>query len=225
MSRVHPHLFLIPSHRLLSLLPNSSAQVVAFSVYKEKELNRCYLNMYLIAGRFPAPTAGKEDTTRAAITTFVLSRLQLESDGTTQTVQYVPAAGDDFKSPALAEKPTMVIPRPVTHRRNTSTDEMNKKLQELQADQQALTDSTRHAERIGSFVVSFAANFKQASKRMAAMSLPRRRWIMTINRILQQNGVRRTTKYLEEMEAKGEKPGLKGLRRGRSNTDPRDGSL
>ena len=205
-------------HHLLA----DCVEVVAFSVYKNKELNRCYLNMYLIAGRCPAPVKGQEDSTRTAITTFILSRLQLESDGTTQTMVYVPAAGDDFKSPALAEKPLMVIPRPVTHRRNTSTDEITKKLEELRADQQALTDSTKHAERIGAFVVNFASNFKKSSQRMAAMSLPRRRWIMTINRVLQINGVFRTTKYLEEMEARGEKPGLKTGRRGRSNTDPRE---
>ena len=218
-------------HHLLA----DCVEVVPFSVYKNRELKRLYLNMYLVAVRFPldgqkgAPTPGIiiDETNRAAITTFILARLQLTGDGDNQTVQYLPAGGDDFKSPALEAKPLMVIPRPVVHRRNTSNEEVTKKLEELRADQLALAASTNHAERIGSFVVSFANNFKKSSKRLAAMTAARRRWVMTINRVLQINGVLRTTRYLEEMERLGQKPGIKTAQRARarSETDTRKGGL
>ena len=217
-------------------------EVVSFSVYKNMELPRMYLSLYSInskleaAGLLAKPDsdlrfkAAKDrhkneldvdESNRNAITTFVLSRLQLETKPTgEQLVIFQPTGSDDVTStPCLAEKPSLLIPRPVVHRRNSSTDEMNRKLEDLRADQALLSAATNRAEKIGSFVVSFAASFKNSSRRLAAMSATRRRWAVAIQRVLQINGVKRTHKFLEDLEIR-KQPTSESSRRVRSNTNP-----
>ena len=216
-------------------------EVVSFSVYKNKELNRVYLNVYIInmkldqagllAKADPFLKTPKErqanqgevdEKNRTSITTFVLSRLQLDNKANgEQTIVYQAAGADDTKTtPLLTEKPALLVPRPVVHRRNTSTEEVTRKLQDLQADQAALAAATNRAEKIGSYVVNFASNFKLSSQKLSRMSKPRRRWAMAIQRVLQINGVERTKSFLEEVEL-AKKSGRPIVRRGRSNThDP-----
>ena len=219
-------------------------EVVSFSVYKNTELPRMYLSLYIINSKLDAAgLLAKPDTdlrfkaakdrhknevevdenNRNAVTTFVLSRLQLETKPTgEQLVIFQPAGADDITStPCLVEKPSLLIPRPVVHRRNSSTDEMNRKLEDLKADQLLLSAATSRAEKIGSFVVSFAASFKNSSRRLAAMSVTRRRWAVAIQRVLQINGVKRTHKLLEDLETRKQPaPGSSPNRRVRSSTNP-----
>ena len=238
-----------------------TVEIVSFAVYKNKELNRVYLNHYKInmllekAGLLAVPDkfvngvrerqekqAAVDQKNRAAVTTFILSRLQLEtktgggggasggtstsasasgSGGGEQVVVYQSAATDDTSvTPVLTEKPTLLVPRPVVHRRNTSTEEVNRKLEDLRADQALLAAATSRAEKIGSYVVSFAASFKNFSERLRTMNAPRRRWVVAIHRVLQINGVERTTKFLEELDLARQNGTTvsPAARRGRSNT-------
>jgi len=220
-------------------------EVVGFSVYKNKELSRLYLNMYMVKVKLEEggqlePFSDKhlksakekqealqkyEEQARIAVTSFVLARLQLDTKPTgEQFVFYQPAGGDDAKTtPLLAERPLLLVPRPVVHRRNTSTEEVNRKLEDLRLDQIALSQATSRAEKVGQYVVSFATTFKKSSKRLAGLNPVRRRWVMAINRVLQINGVERTINFLKEQEeAKLNEPKAgKAGRRVRSNTGDR----
>lgn len=221
-------------------------EVVGFSVYKNKELSRLYLNMYMVKVKLEEggqlePFSDKhlksakekqealqkyDEQSRIAVTSFVLARLQLDTKPTgEQVVYYQPAGGDDTKTtPLLSERPLLLVPRPVVHRRNTSTEEVNRKLEDLRLDQIALSQATSRAEKVGQYVVSFTTNFKKSSKRLSGLNPVRRRWVMAINRVLQINGVERTINFLKEQDEReklNEPKQGKGGRRVRSNTGDR----
>ena len=97
-----------------------------------------------------------EDFKRICASTFILNRLTLSSVVTnktltvpTNTMSYVPLPGDAATlDPVLPSPPSVLIPCSVIHRRNTSTEEITQKFNDLALDQAALAAATR-------FVCSF----------------------------------------------------------------------
>jgi len=145
--------------------------------------------------------------TRVAITTYLLSRLHLQ-----QVVPDKPQAQITFmvssqstttaeQSPLLpAGPPSLLVPVTVVHRRNTSTEEVKQKLNDLEVDQKALRASISKAEQIASMVHRFASMYA-ARKRLMAMSLPRRRWILAIRKVIQITMTAKVRAMLAEREA------------------------
>lgn len=208
-------------------------EVVPYDVYKNRALERLYLDMALCKKLVPPENRKKgkadlSDEARKALTTAILARLHLhnkvpEAAGPqpepNRMIKYLPAATDDTNNNPLLEKaPAALIPRPVTHRRNTSTEEVNAKLHDLQRDQAALNKATEKAEKVVNVINAFAKDLKSKSKALAAMSLPRRRWVMAIRRVLQINGVAKTTLILEALAKKqaGKSPGTKRRERAKA---------
>ena len=195
-------------------------EIIPYDVYKNKELDRVYLNNYMVlaniendvkaklaekkaqflvdlnANRFATEKDKKvgfnEAEEQAALqrmmlTTFVLSRLNLHTvtpDKPQNAICYTLTTGDNPKiSPLLSSPPSTLLPVSVTHRRNTSTEEVNKKMVALAMDQAALTAATSKAEKIAGFVHQFALNFKVQAKKMASYSVMRRRWVRAIRKV------------------------------------------
>ena len=125
---------------------------------------------------------------RVGLTTFILSRLQLHSvtpDKPMNTMDYIisTAVDDPKNTPLLASPPSTLIPVSVTHRRNTSTEEVNKKMVALAFDQAALSAATSKAEKIAGFVHQFASNFRAQAKKIAHLSALRKKWILAIRKV------------------------------------------
>jgi len=191
-------------------------EIVPYDVYKNRALERLYLDMGKCKKLVPkSEVKGKEDMTdesRKALTTAILARLHLfnkapEAAGPqpepNRIIKYLPAATDDpTNNPLFDKPPTALIPRSVTHRRNTSSEEVKAKLHDLQRDQAALNKATEKAEKVVNVINAFAKDLKSNRKALAAMSLPRRRWVMAIRRVLQINGVAKTTRVLEALAKK-----------------------
>lgn len=208
-------------------------EVVPYDVYKNRALERLYLDMDLCKKLVKTEEGKKNkedlsDETRKALTTAILARLHLhnkvpEAAGPqaepNRMIKYLPAATDDASANPLLEKaPAALIPRSVTHRRNTSSEEVKAKLHDLQRDQAALNKATEKAEKVVNVINAFAKDLKSNSKALAAMSLPRRRWVMAIRRVLQINGVAKTTLILEALVKKqgGKSPGTKRRERAKA---------
>lgn len=207
-------------------------EIIPFDVYKNRGLDRVYLDMplmlELVAGstvkpsseekrsssKFSKPSISQDtdEATRKALTTAILARLHLHdkvpaSAGPTaepnRLIKYLPAATDPKdKNPLLEKPPGALIPITVTHRRNTSAEEVKAKMHDLAKDQAALQDATSKAEKVVNVITDFAKGIAAQSKALAAMSKPRRRWVMAIRRVLQMNGVVKTTLILEALAKK-----------------------
>ena len=65
-----------------------------------------------------------------------------------------------------------------------------------------MNKATEKAEKVVNVINAFAKDLKSNRKALAAMSLPRRRWVMAIRRVLQINGVAKTTRVLEALAKK-----------------------
>ena len=162
--------------------------------------------------------------TRVAMTTYILTRLQLHTivnEGSKSTAQLrFQESTQSFseKTPVLLPEqlPKILIPVSVTHRRNTSTEEVKQKLTELADDQAALKSAINKAEIIASMVHRFASLYS-SRKELQMYSIPRRRWILAIRKVVQINAVIRVRAMLrirEEARAKNESPGRR--KRGQS---------
>ncbi len=207
-------------------------EVVPYDVYKNRALDRLYLDMAACKKLVPQEKVKAKgdmsDETRKALTTAILARLHLHSkvpeaagpqSEPNRLIKYLPAATDDpTNNPLLDKAPPALIPRSVTHRRNTSNEEVKAKLHDLQRDQAALNMATEKAEKVVNVINAFAKDLKSKSKALAAMSLPRRRWVMAIRRVLQINGVAKTTLILEALAKKqaGKSPGTRRRERAKA---------
>ena len=211
-------------------------EVVPYDVYKNRPLARLYLDMAtckkLVLSKENVKKDNKtsimRDESRKALTTAILARLHLHdvvpvSDGAqsepNRMIKFLPAATDDKGlNPLLKAAPAALIPRSVTHRRNTSAEEVTAKLHDLKRDQAALSKATEKAEKVVNVINTFAKDLKSKSKALAAMSLPKRRWVMAIRRVLQINGVAKTTLILEALAKKqaSKSPGTKRRERAKA---------
>lgn len=220
----------------------SIVEVVPFDVYKNTELERLYFDLYVIHenidgevesklvelrekfkqdnkhDKFQSATFNevheKAQLTRVALTTYILTRLQLHvvvSDGSKVTSQIrFQESTQSFseKTPVLSldKVPKVLIPVSVTHRRNTSTEEVKQKLTELADDQAALKSAINKAETIASMVHRFASIYS-SRKQLLVYSIPRRRWILAIKKVIQINAVKRVRELLrlrEDAKAKSD---------------------
>ena len=105
-------------------------------------------------------------------------------------------------NPVLTCAPSGLVPVCVAHRRNTTTEEISAKLADLEQSKRELTQATQRAEKVVTHVQSFAKNMKAEFLAMSKMTMPRKRWIMAINRVMQINGVQTTKAILEKIATK-----------------------
>lgn len=152
--------------------------------------------------------------TRVALTTYILTRLQLhvvvnEGSRVTSQIRFQESTQSfSEKTPVLSpdKVPKVLIPVSVTHRRNTSTEEVKQKLTELADDQAALKSAISKAETIASMVHRFASIYS-SRKQLLVYSIPRRRWILAIKKVIQINAVARVRELLrlrEDAKAKND---------------------
>jgi hypothetical protein len=194
-------------------------EVIPYDASKNQQLDRLYLDMPLCkemataegksSSASKSSVADTEEATRKALTTAILARLHLHNKVLVSTgpksesnraIQYLPASSDnDAKSPLLDKMPGALIPRSVTHRRNTSSEEFQAKMHDLAKDQASLAHATSKAEKVVSVITNFAKGISNSSKQLAGLNKPRRRWVMAIRRVLQINGVAKTTIFLDEL--------------------------
>jgi hypothetical protein len=179
------------------------------------------------SGKFGNKNSEEEQGARKALTTGILARLHLHDiidpqtvtsvDDNTRTprrnIVYLPGAADDDSKaiPLIEGDPPGLIPVSVAHRRKTSSEEVAAKLHDFKQSQKALSAATDKAEKVIGAVTAFAKNMKREAAAMAKMSVPRKRWVLAINRIMQINGVAKTTKVLEALALKNaqQSPGAK----------------
>jgi len=150
---------------------------------------------------------------RLSATTYILARLQLHHVGTGDkkpgSKMVFHTLNDDIKmapemssiDPLLKEVPDLLIPVSMTHRRNTSSQEVSEKMNELHAEQKSLKSSIGKAEKIAGHMQIFVQIAKDA-KRMQALTPGLRRFIMAVRKVIQINCVERTKKVLEALEKK-----------------------
>jgi len=203
----------------------STIEIVPFDVYKNRELERLYFDLFKVhaiidpdvavklelmreefrdlhkTDKFQSQVFPEEQTrtelTRVAITTYLLTRLHLQQvvpDKPLTQLAFIHSSDARVidQSPYLTQPPTILVPVTVVHRRNTSNEEVKQKLTELETDQKALRANIAKAETIATMVHKFASIYTQR-KRLMAMSLPRRRWILAIRKVIhivQTNKVR-----------------------------------
>lgn len=207
----------------------SCIEVVPFDVYKNKELERLYFDLGKIhdiidpevssklqdlreafkiankADKFQSAVFAEEQEraqlTRVAITTHILTRLHLHQvvpdKPQTQIVFITSLAA---ATPLLPVPPSVLIPVTVTHRRNTSTEEVKLKLNELENDKAALSIAISKAEMIASLVHRFASIMSHR-KFLMSLSVPRRRWMLAIRKIIHISSVKKFRAVLEERDA------------------------
>lgn len=184
------------------ILPHT-IEVISYDLMRSKEMPRLYFDYTAILdaiGKAGGPLPD-EEALHAAITTFLLQRLQLNSakDGVASSMGYVPLSGDSAaaKSPLLEKTPVVLIPVPVTRRRRTNAEEIDATITGLTNDRAALVAATGQAEKIANLVYSSASSI--ASKKWWADFNPRRKmWIWAIRRVIRQKLVAETTANLEE---------------------------
>lgn len=149
--------------------------------------------------------------TRLALTTYLLTRLHLQQvvpDKPVSTLTFIHSSlpSEIGSNPFLPEPPSILIPVSVVHRRNTSTEEVKQKINELEIDQKALRQNIQKAENIAAMIHGFASIFSYR-KRLMLMSLPRRRWILAVRKVIQIAAVTRTRARLEALEKGASSPG------------------
>ena len=72
---------------------------------------------------------------------------------------------------------------------------------ELEGSKRELQMATQRAEKVVTHVQQFAKTMKAEFLAMSKMSVPRKRWVVAINRVLQINGVSKTSIFLAKLEA------------------------
>jgi len=143
-----------------------------------------------------------DDTRRKTFTTYIVSRLQLNSS----VITYVANAADDATSQfVLPIQPNGLIPVPVHRRRRTNSDEINKTLTNLEGDRLALKAATGKAERIADCIHQSISLFANAKNIYKGLSVPRRRWVFAIRKTILMASLKKTVARLEEIRVIKEK--------------------
>jgi hypothetical protein len=149
---------------------------------------------------------------RIMCTQYILARLSLvEVEGGKKhqhTISFHTLASDDQKyDPLLTVIPEALVPVSVTHRRNSSSEEIKSKLEEVSISQNELRASIGKAEKVSSMVNSFIRMTSQ-SKFLSSLSLPKKRFVMAVKKVMQIIGVEKTKKHLAALESKNISMGL-----------------
>lgn len=213
-------------------------EVVPFDVYKSKPLDRLYFDKFVVESLIESDvkkaveskknalaekkkhdkfgdsipfneTEEYNNAQRMEVTTFILSRLQLQTleEGQATKVKsklvYTPLGNEADKSgpsPLLLDKPDLLVPVQVTHRRNTSSAEVKAKIREVEQSQQDLKSAITRCEKITKLVHTFIS--LNSSDRYKGMSLPKKRFVMAARKVMQIAEVERTKKFLADREAR-----------------------
>ena len=154
---------------------------------------------------------------RVMTTTYILSRLQLQvvqvdKHATNKLMFHLMNTDDASKDPLLKELPDMLVPVSVTHRRNTSSEEVKAKMEDLASDQAALRGSIAKAEKVSTMVRMFL-RISQSNQKYKHYSAPKRKFVMAIKKIMQINGVQKTRRYLEALAKAKSSPVTKTSRK------------
>ena len=143
---------------------------------------------------------------RVLCTSFILTRLNLQEmqDGKKHWHQLLfHSLNSDSKDsdPLLKDLPESLVPVSVTHRRNSSAEEVKAKLEEVNISQDALRVACGKAEKVSSMVHNFI-KMTSASKILQNMNPARKRFVMAARKVMQINGVERTKKHLNMLAEK-----------------------
>jgi hypothetical protein len=143
---------------------------------------------------------------RIVCTSYILARLNLtevlEGKKHSHKLLFHTLASDDQTvDPELKEFPDTLVPVSVTHRRNSSAEEVKAKLDEVSVSQDALRASIGKAEKVSGMVHSFIKMTSQ-SKFLSTLHPAKKRFIMAARKVMQINGVEKTKKHLEILAAK-----------------------
>jgi hypothetical protein len=213
-------------------------EIVPFDVYKNKELERIYLDKFMMdtlleesvkdavqkkkifmqdeaaKSKFTTHVHFDEDAEyiamqRVVSTTYLLARLQLNSvhtDGSKNGVQKLMfhslPVDDQTKDPLLKVVPAMLVPVSVTHRRNTSTEAVQAKLDDLASNQAAMREQIQKAEKVSGLINTFLTIVRSNDK-YKNYSAPKKRFVQAVKRVMQINGVERTKKHVEAVYGAG----------------------
>jgi hypothetical protein len=135
-------------------------EVISFDVQTHKELKRLYFDLPAISesvqeevdaaveekrkasDRFTSVNMPQliEDQHRLAVTTFIISRLQLDQENQTKSIRF---SSQDMRS-LLAAPPAKLTPVHVSRRRKTN-DEAHMLMDQLAADRAAIGEATQKA--------------------------------------------------------------------------------
>merc|ERR1712216_29578 len=126
--------------------------------------------------KFTQPSIDDDALLRKTLTSAVLSRLtMLENGGQKCAVFQTGLAKTKENSPLLPAAPVGLVPAMVSHRRNTSTEEVKAKLADLELSKAELAQATSRAESVVNHVQSFAKKVKSEFIARSKMSIPRKR--------------------------------------------------
>lgn len=146
-------------------------------------------------------TGERQRQTRIHITNFILGRLQLRQvmeDRPQREIWFMEETTTGLKSPLLPLPPRILVPVKLTHRRNTSTEEVQQKMTELKADQQALRANISQAEAVSGMVRRFVSMYGNSRRQLKQYSAPRVRWILAIRKVIQINASRAVREMLRK---------------------------
>mmetsp|Transcript_30615 Transcript_30615/g.51716 ORF Transcript_30615/g.51716 Transcript_30615/m.51716 type:complete len:478 (+) Transcript_30615:77-1510(+) len=225
----------------LHILPQV-VEVISFDSIKHKETVRLYMSHSIIQSiiqsavdqefeekkrelhsndRFfslPNEEEMKEKIFINKLITFVLQRLQEDSNCSAGTIKYVQLSGDSLHeaSPLLDDCPLMVVPVKLTRRRRTNSQEIEAMIDSINQHKleagahidkaHALQNSGKDnflniqvAARISDHVYG-AIQYFTAKRWYHKLSLPKQRFVKAVRRVIRRRLVLQTTKVLASKE-------------------------
>jgi len=214
-------------------------EIVSFCDVRCKEISRIYLDFNIIAKivekevmekckdeiakhkKEKTPTPLDDllvDAKRKAITSTILSHLQLNVAGEIRSVLFMKSGADNYsEDPTLKIPPDSLVPVSVARKRKTNMEDFNAAMKGLEADKAALKEAMSHAEKILSIVQDSVKQFASRNAIYARLNPIRKRWFLAVRRIISQNYVAQYTNLLEIMEKKKKEKDLP-KRRARNST-------
>jgi len=157
------------------------------------------------------------DARRKAITSTILSHLQLNVAGEIRSVVFMKSGADNYSDdPVLKIPPDSLIPVSIARKRKTNMEDFNVAMKGFEADKVAFQEAMSHAEKVLSIVQDSVAKFASRNAIYARLNPARKKWFLAVRRIISQNYVNHYTKLLAHMEKKKAKDSPK--RRARNST-------
>ena len=219
------------------IIPHT-VEVVSFCDVRSKEISRIYLDFNILAkivekevnekckdeiaaNKKQKSTASLDellvDARRKAITSTILSHLQLNVAGEIRSVVFMKSGADNYTDdPTLKLPPDSLIPVSISRKRKTNMEDFNVAMKGFEADKVAFQEAMSHAEKVLSIVQDSVAKFASRNAIYARLNPARRKWFLAVRRIISQNYVNHYTKILADLEKKKVKEAPK--RRARNST-------
>ena len=173
---------------------------------------------------------------RTHITSYILSRLQQESELTTKQadtsnpkktlarkVIFVQLINDESGSPQLSTPPSTLIPVQKARRRRSTGEEIDAAIASLDSERENLMKATNRAMHIMKLAKQSVELFQTSTKNsIKSIENPvRRRWAWAIDRVMLMNDVAKVTKKIEEWEKKqqeAKETNVESAKRGRTDS-------